>query len=75
MGLGKAKQRGFVELAGVVQCEDRTLRRRKVAAALDPLGDAGNFTHRQLDIRLPAWLDHLEQAATNDIDRSRQKVL
>ncbi len=75
MGLGKAKQRSFVEFAGVMQCEDRTLRRREVAAALDPLGDAGNFTDRLLDICLPGGLDHLEQAAANDIDRSGQKVL
>ncbi len=55
--------------------KDRALRRREVAAALDPLGFAGNFAHRLLDVGLPAGLDHFEQAAADDVDRSCQKIL
>ncbi len=58
-----------------MQREDRALRRCEVAAALDRLGDAGNFAHRLLDRGLPGGLDHLEQAAADDIDRACQKIL
>ena len=75
VGLGKAEQRAFVQFARAVQRQDRALRRREVAAALDLLGHAGNLAHRLLDRRLPAGLDHLEQAAADDIDRSRQQIL
>ena len=75
MVLGKAEQRGFVQLAGAVQREHRALRRREVAAALDPLGHAGDIAHRLLDLGLPVGLDHVEQAAADHVDRPRQQIL
>src|SRR5258708_40299555 len=75
MCLGETEQRGLVQRACLVQRQNRTLRRYKVAAALDLLGHAGNFAHRPLDIGLPGGLDPLEQAAAYDIDRSFQKML
>ncbi len=68
VSLGKAKQRALVQFTGAMQREDGALRRRKVAAARDRLGLAGNLTYRLLDVGLPRRLDHLEQAAAHDID-------
>src|SRR6202040_1946896 len=74
-GLGKAEQRAFIEFTGTMQRQDRALRRLEVAATLNPFGHAGELAHRLLDRRLPARLDHFEQAAADDLDRSRQKIL
>ena len=75
VGLGKAKQRGFVQRTGMMQRQDGALRRDEVAMARDLLGRAGDLAHRLLDIGLPLGLDHLEQAAPDDVDRSRQQIL
>jgi len=36
--IGKSEQRGFVQLAGVMQAEDRTLGRREIATYSDCFG-------------------------------------
>ena len=58
-----------------MQREDRALRRRKIAAALDPLGTPEISLIACLIATCLAGLDHLEQAAADDVDRSRQQIL
>ena len=58
-----------------MQGKDRTLRRFEIAAALDPFHNAGDLVHRPLDRHLPGRFDHLEQAATDHVDRSGQQIL
>ena len=74
VGFGKAEQGSFVQPAGAMQRQNRALRRREVAAALDHLDDAGDLAQRPGDRGLPAGLDHLEQAAPDDVDRSFQEI-
>ena len=74
MSFGKAEQGCFIELAGPVQRDNRALRRREIAAVLDQLGHPGYLAHER-DHGFPVRLDHLQQAAANDVDRSFQKFL
>ena len=73
--LGKSEQRGFVQFAGVMQAEDRALRRREIAAYFRLFWRADDLDHRLVDRGLLVGLCHLEQAAAHDVGRAGQKLL
>src|SRR5262249_13162898 len=75
VGLGKFEQRSFVEIARLLQSQDRAPGLDEIARAFEALGPACDFGDGHLARVLPSRRDDSDQAAAADAERSCHKLL